>query len=211
MNRSEIIDYLKHKIPDYSCETNLNKHVLQFSIHVFPFLAKGNIHPFIENFVNALNEIENSIPGYAKKTIDWLSTINKSHFEQVMQIFGEIIVLRKLVSIANSNSITLEPSAEINGKNPEFRAKVDDTFFAIEVKTASLFDFSTERQTGLQITAQFNDIDYKLLNQTGKIINSRSLKVKDYLVSAEKNLRNIKETKNLKMIFICYLLFGMIT
>ncbi|MFJ7855278.1 SEC-C domain-containing protein [Peribacillus frigoritolerans] len=197
MNRNDIIAYLKDKIPDYSCETNLNKHVFQFSVHVYPFVAK-RLHPFIENLVNALNEIEQAVPGYAIKTIDWLATIDKTHFEQVIQILGEIIVLRKLVAIANPNSITLEPSAISNGKNPEFRALVEDTFFAIEVKTASLFNFSTERQTGLQITAQLNKLDYQLLSQTGKIVNSRSLKVKDYLVSAEEKFEQYKQNNEFK-------------
>lgn len=208
MNRSDIIAYLKHKIPDYSCETNLNKHVFQFSIHVFPFLAKGRLHPFIENLVNALFEIEQAVPGYAKKTINWIATIDKSHFEQVIQILGEIIVLRKLVSIATPDSITLEPSAAPKGKNPEFRAQIGDKFFAIEVKTASLFDFSAERQTGLQITAQFNELDYNLLRQTGKIVNSRSLKVKDFLVSAEKKFQQYKQKDefkdDLRLLFIIW-------
>ncbi|MFE4353575.1 hypothetical protein [Peribacillus butanolivorans] len=198
MNRNDIIAYLKHKIPDYSCERNLNKHVFQFSVHVYPFVAKGELHPFIENLVNALNEIEQAVPGYAKKTIDWIATIDKNHFEQVIQILGEILVLRKLASIANPNSISLEPTAINKGKNPEFRALVEDTFFAIEVKTASLFDFSTERQTGLQITAQLNKLDYNLLTQTGKTVNSRSLKVKDYLVSADEKFEQYKQDKEFK-------------
>lgn len=198
MNRNDIIIYLKLKIPDYSCETNINKHVLQFSVHVFPFLQKGRLHPFIENLVNALSEIEHAVPGYARKTINWIASIEKTHFEQVIQIFGEIIVLRKLVSIAVPKSITLEPSATNNGKNPEFRALVDDTFFAIEVKTASTFDFTTERQSGLQITSQLNKVDYKLLSQTGKIVNSRSLKVKDYLVSAEEKFEQYKQNIDFK-------------
>ncbi|PFO05807.1 hypothetical protein COJ85_09000 [Bacillus sp. AFS076308] len=166
------------------------------------------MHPFIENLVNAINEIEQAIPGYAKKTIDWISSIDKNHFEQVIQIFGEIIVLRKLVSIAVPNTITLEPSAAQNGKNPEFRALVDDTYIAIEVKTASLFDFSNERQNGLQITAQLNSLDYNLLQQTGKIVNSRSLKVKDYLLSAEEKFEQYKGNQeykdDLRLLFIIW-------
>ncbi|WP_061859988.1 SEC-C domain-containing protein [Priestia megaterium] len=208
MNKSDIIDYLKNKIPDYSCEEKLNKHVFQFSIHAYPLAKKGELHPFIENLVNALCEIEQAVPGYAKKTINWISTIKKAQFEQVIQILGEIIVLRKLVSIATPGSITLEPTAAPNEKNPEFRVKVDDKFLAIEVKTASLFEFSIQRQTGLQITAQFNKLDYELLRKTGKIVNSRSLKVKDYLVSAEEKFQQYKQKEefkdDLRLLFIIW-------
>ncbi|MCM3255575.1 hypothetical protein [Priestia aryabhattai] len=117
MTGSEIISYLKERIPDYSSKKNLNKHIFQFSVHVFPFLQKNRLHPFIENLVNTLSQIEQVVSGYARKTIDWISTIPKAEFEQVIQILGEILVLRKIASIAVPNSITLEPAAKRDGKN----------------------------------------------------------------------------------------------
>lgn len=208
MNKNQIVNYLIMKIPDYSCTSNIDKHIFQFSVHVYPFIARGNLHPFVNNLTNALQEIEQVLPGYSKKTIDWIASIDKSHFEQIIQILSELLILRKLVSIASPKSIELEPSAINNGKNPEFRARVNEASLAIEVKTASLFDFSNQRQTGLQIISQLDKVDYQILKETGKIVNSRSLKVKDYLISADMKFEQYKKKEeyqnDFRLLFIIW-------
>lgn len=198
VDREAILNYLKIKIPDYSNEKSAYIHLLQFSVHVYPLITRGYLHPFILNFVNALYDIEQSVPGYAKKTIDWVSKINKDNFEQIIQIFSEVLVLRKVVETANPESITEEPTARKNGKNPEFRALLQGGFCAIEVKTASLYKFGSERQEGIQITTQFNEIDLNTLRETGKIVNSRALKMKDYLVNTQEKFEEYRKDSQYK-------------
>ncbi|WP_077624777.1 hypothetical protein [Sediminibacillus massiliensis] len=201
MNKNEIINYLKSNIPDYSVKANLNKHILQYSVHVHPFITNGNLHPFIINLVNALDKIEQALPdkSYAKTTIERIASFNKDNFEQVIQTFAEITILKRLVTVATPpNTITLDPTAKKGGKNPEYRGRVKDIYFAIEVKTASLFKFNIERQTGLQITSRFDDEDLDILIQSGKTVNSRALKVKDYLVSADKKFEQYKQKEEFK-------------
>ncbi|WP_133582008.1 SEC-C domain-containing protein [Aureibacillus halotolerans] len=190
MNKDDILEYLKGKIPDYSNQQR--QHALQFSLYVYPFLMRGEQHPFISNLVNALFEIEEKIPGYSSKTIDWISKIKKKHFEQMIQILGEVGVLRKFSSIAKEHSIELEPRKN-KGKNPEFRGILQERYISIEVKTASLFEFNDNRQTGLQITSHLDYKDYSSVKNHGKIINPLSLKVKDYLHSANEKFKDHKK------------------
>ncbi|MEC2054221.1 hypothetical protein I6J18_00265 (plasmid) [Peribacillus psychrosaccharolyticus] len=201
MNKSEIINYLKSKIPDYSVEANVNKHILQYSVHVHPFITRGALHPFIKNLVNVLDKIEQALPdkNYAKTTIDRIASYNKDNFEQVIQTFSEITMLKRLVTVATPPAtITFDPTAKKGGKNPEYRGLVKDIYFAIEVKTASLFNFTNARQTGLQITSRFKDEERDILNKGGKIVNSKALKVKDYLESADEKFEQYRQKEEYK-------------
>ncbi|WP_282154846.1 SEC-C domain-containing protein [Cytobacillus gottheilii] len=208
MNKAEMLQYLLKKIPDYSSKKNLDNHGFQFALYVYPFVFKGKVHPFIDNFLNVLEFIDTKVPDYSKVTIDKISKVSKKQFEQVIQIFGEIIVLKQLVSNSIPNTITLEPTARKNGKNPEYRGEIIDKYFALEVKTASLFDFALNRQAGLQITAQLNDIDYKFLAETGKVVNSNSLKILDYLKSANEKFtqyrQNVEYQNDFTLLFIIW-------
>ena len=195
LDKTEIINYLKYKIPNFSSTSNANSHVMQFSVHVYPFISGGTLHPFVLNLVDAIFDIEKSVEGYAKKTINWISQINRDNFEQVIQIFGEVLILRKIVLKAEDDSIILEPSVNKKGKNPEFRAKVNGQYIAVEVKTASLFEFSNQRQTGLQITGHMNNNDFQLIKDNGKVVTPRILKVKDFLWNAQNKFEEYK-TKN---------------
>lgn len=200
MNKKEIIKYMKTKIPDYSLRENTQKHLFQYSLYVFPFMNSGRNHIFIEHLARTLEEIEKYVPGYSRERIEKIARIGKSEASQIFQEIGEVLVLYNLLALdgTDKNSVELEPSARKGGKNPEYRLKINGTWYAIEVKTPDLSKFEDIRKNGLQVTSRFSDEEVNILKEHRSIVFSKDLKIQDYLKSAEEKFTDYKtnETYN---------------
>jgi hypothetical protein len=194
MTKQEILTYIKNKIPDYSSLSNKNKHIWQFCIHVYPFLFNGRTHWFIEHLVDALYEIESVVPGYTKMIIDKISTFAKAEAYQVFQYIGEVLVLRTLINLdgVDKSSIELEPKVQASSKNPEYRMKIYDKWYAFEVKTPDLVPFTEVRQNGLQLTSRLTIDERDYLSSNRDVIVSKDLKIQDYLKNADEKFSELK-------------------
>lgn len=108
---------------------------------------------------------------------------------------------------AERYSVEIEPAAQSDGKNPEYRIKINHKWYAFEVKTP---DATTliNRQNGVQITARMTDEELDLLKNYRKITFTKDLKVKDYLKSAEEKFTQYITHKeyqdNIKVLIIVW-------
>jgi hypothetical protein len=198
MTRQEILSYIQHKIPDYSAQSSRDRHLWQFCVHVYPFLTDGKQHWFMEHLVDALHEIEQCTPGYTTMMIDKIATFAKAQAAQVFQHLGEILVLRTLIHLdgTDRSSIELEPQVTSASKNPEFRMKIHNKWYAFEVKTPDLVPFAQIRHNGLQLTSRVTNEERAELSARRKVILSKDLKIQDYLISAEAKFQALKTKKD---------------
>jgi hypothetical protein len=200
MNKLQILNYLKSKVPDYSTRNKANTHLFQFSLFAYPFIYEGKNQWFIDHFVKTLEEIEIYVEGYAKETIDKIASIGKNQPEQIFQVLGEVLVLYNLLLLKETDkfSVEIEPQSRKNGKNPEYRIKINGIWFAIEVKTPDLKTFEEVRHNGLQVTSRLSKQEIKNLKLYRQIIFSKDLKIQDYLKSAEEKFLDYKSSDTYK-------------
>lgn len=195
MGYDEIVQLLESKIPDYSKSSEL--HLLQFHVHAYKFIA-GKRHPMVVMLCKALFNLDQCMQGYAETMIERIASFNKKNFEQVIQVFGEIHVLMRASIVSDNKFIVSEPRKKKTDKNPELRSVINGLFYAAEVKTPQLFRYSNQRQSGFQITSQLSVENFDFLKINEKIVTSRVLTVRDYLVSAEEKFKAYTENDEYK-------------
>ncbi|MFL0583695.1 hypothetical protein ACH0B6_14030 [Solibacillus silvestris] len=200
MNVTEIKSYLYSKITDYSRRKNQNKHLFQYIMYAYPFIYEGKTHWFLSHLFVTLAYIDKFVEGYSKITIDKITSIDKKNPEQIFQILGEVMVLFNLLKLdeTDKNSVELEPVPYKGAKNPEFRLKIGNEWFAIEVKTPDLSSFNGIRHNGLQITSRLKKEEIKVLKENREIVFSKDLKIQDRVL--KKNSLYIGGKKSTKMI-----------
>lgn len=207
MDVTEIKSYLYSKIDDYSRRENQNKHLFQYIMYAYPFIYEGKTHWFLSHLFETLAYIDKFVEGYSKITIDKIASIDKKNPEQIFQILGEVLVLFNLLKLdeTDKNSVELEPVPYKGAKNPEFRLKIGNEWFAIEVKTPDLSSFNDIRHNGVQITSRLKKEEIKVLKENREIVFSKDLKIQDYLKSAEEKFfvhRGEEKYKNDKTILV---------
>ncbi len=160
--------------------------------HMFCFFAanaaQGNVLPFAHGIIRALWRIDNAAPGYAEEMLKRMAAIKNTgedQYEALIQIVSEIYVTVGAVESADRNADHSEMFAHEPGaarqKNPEFEACANGHWYANEVKTPKLIDFSRLRAKNFwQVNARHPREFFSHLAPT----LPRDNPVKDFLVSA---------------------------
>ncbi|WP_042476386.1 hypothetical protein [Bacillus ndiopicus] len=195
MDKAEIQSYLYDKINDYSKRENQNKHLFQYIMYVYPYIYQGKTHWFLTHLIEILAYIDEYVKDYSKITIDKIETIGKNNPEQIFQILGEVLALYNLMNMpgADKSTIELEPKSYKGAKNPEFRMKLNDEWFAIEVKTPDLTPFKEIRHNGIQITSRLKQSEIEILKEKREIVFSKDLKIQYYLENANEKFVAYKQ------------------
>jgi hypothetical protein len=194
MNKKEIINLFIQLI---SSDHFLNEHVHYLRQHV----VSKDVHRFIHMIAESLEQLDIAEPGYARRLVEWISTLKGNEkIQQNLATFAEVLVAKQVVKIADLDENSKpyfysEPKTSKNSKNPEFRSKTNSLWYAIEVKTPSLFSHIMERQSGFQITTHLPDRD---MIEIENIIKPKIQKVKDFLVKTQEKYEAYIKTPEYK-------------
>lgn len=193
MKRKEIID------------TILKSEILSkwhwFGYH-FRFYTRGLEHPFARSIVDTLYHIGKHIDNLDSifiKKIAELSGKEKDlkHYEQLMQILAELLIIHKSVTFKwnNLEKFEYEPKVKsISKKNPELNIHTGDIILGIEVKSPDLIDHQKKR-----IKNQFQLVSRNpLIESLPKDATTypRDNPVKDFLISANEKFKPFKKEYN---------------
>ena len=199
MDKKEIIDYLKKKIPSFELKENQNKHILQFDLYVHPFFSNGENTHFINQFSEILEYIDLYVDNYAQITIDNISTYPKNEPQQFFQRVAEVYVLFNLLNLdgIDKKSIILEPRPKGQGKNPEYRMKIKGKWYAFEVKTPDYRTFEN-RQNGVQVTTRLSENEIGIIKRYKNLSFTKDNKVKYFIENAEEKFSEYNTDPNYK-------------
>lgn len=184
----EILDYI------YESKIMKGKH---FFNYIFGRYAQENYaHPFAYTVVKALIDIEKKIPGYYKKYIDNIASINGDEanihdYDQLMQLISELYVLNRCADFFAEDEFTFydEPTLWGSNKNPEFYIESEDFKLAVEVKAPSSVNMRPSLGGKTQILSRIGNVQ----KDQEKVLPFDN-RVKDFLISAESKFKPIKET-----------------
>ncbi|MDR6883096.1 SEC-C metal-binding domain-containing protein [Bacillus sp. 3255] len=191
MKHSDIHLYLKKKIPQQG-------HSLSHCVHEFSMPEYGIlVHPVVNMLVEVLVEIEKSSIGFAVKMINRISETSQIH--QIYSNFAEILVIQEALTFADKEDgikyLLSEPQVSLNSKNPEFRSKANNIYYAVEVKSPDLDQYAVTRQSGIQVTSHLHN---RNLADEDKVSDPRILTVKEFLTSAEDKFKQYVTKKEYK-------------
>lgn len=180
MTRDEVLKLFVLRVPN-----EYPKHMLcYFAANA----ARGITLPFLDSLVAALAEIDTATPGYAREMVDRIAAIpgtGEQQYEAVLQILGEIYVVRGVVRVADRDGQRVRIRHEPGGageKNPECDATISGVPVAVEVKTPKLIQHGRLRaENPWQVTARMP----REMTQTLTATPPRDNPVKDFLISAD--------------------------
>jgi hypothetical protein len=162
--------------------------------------AGGIFPPFTAGLLDSLWDIEQVSPGYAKEMITRIAGIRgegNEQYELLLQICAEVYVTRGATISADSDEQSKklfkhEPTAVKNSKNPEFEARANGCWYAVEVKTPKLNQFAeTRAQNDWQVVARMPAEVTDGLNPT----LPRDNPVKDFLISANAKFETYAQSR----------------
>ena len=145
--------------------------------------------------------VEEKIPGYAKRMIDYIASINGrdrylSHYDQLQQALAELLIVSHLSIQYSESKFEDEPSIGKSRKNPEITITTDNYILGVEVKSPKLIEHNTQRSTrDIQLPGRIS-IAQQIINHAGgkeKITLPRDNPVKDFLISANSKFMGFKE------------------
>ena len=167
--------------------------------------------------VNSLLIIDEKINGYAKLMIEKIEGYSGKendigHYEQLLQICGEIYVLTQAVHyFLNTTDVSFEnePTSSTSKKNPEFVINFKGYKYGIEVKLPSLVDHISKRKKNeFQLIGRRQGfLDYfKNISANKKVTLPRDNPVKDFMESANNKFHGFKKdsTKFISILFILW-------
>lgn len=202
MERKEIIEKI--------LQSDLNRKWHWFSYH-FKYYEKGLEHPFAKSIVDYIYNISQINNDAGIDLINKLTSISGKekdlgHYEQLMQVLAEILIINQAFTYPWSDLLDFEyePVTAGSNKNPEFNIITNSKTIGIEVKSPSILKYQTERQSrGLQLTSRniFRDVLEK-----GETTLPRDNPIKDFLLSANSKFKEFKE-KNPDYISVLYIVW----
>lgn len=158
---------------------------------------------FGKAFVDALSIIDTKIEGYSRRTIKKIESYSgrdrdENHYQQLLQICGEIYILKQAVLHFSKFPDTLfrdEPKSLYSKKNPEFSFEFENITYGIEVKLPSLNEHMMKRTANpIQITGRCEGVLGSYEKNVG--INNITLpvdnKIKSFLTSANEKFEGFK-------------------
>lgn len=168
-----------------------------FNYH-FDFYRNGLEHPFAKAIINSIYEIGQKIPNADVDLIKKISSINGSernlaHYEQLMQILSEILVIRQIANFPWNEKVEFEyvPKVGSSKKNPEVNIKLESKIIGLEVKSPCLVEHRNNRKKNPFQLVSRNPLN-KILPK-GIITFPRDNPIKDFLISADEKFISFKE------------------
>lgn len=182
-------------------------------------LHKGRVTEFGEALICALASCENRLPGLGKRLVDEL--INTAYtpsaqdpvawragFQQLLQKFAEIVVLRALLEAPwpAGAQFRHEPANPTSGRRPELAVELEERVYLFEVKCPSLVDHQTARNANpRQIPARsaLGDALRGNPDSSEPVTWPRDNVLKDFLESAEDKFSGFsaKDTVGVLVVF----------
>lgn len=174
-----------------------------FSFISVPYELK---HPFAKSLVDTLLNINKKIPDYAISMIDRIASYSENekfqnHYEQLLQICAEIYVLNQAVNYYKDAPVKIhnEPTIGNSKMNPEFVLEFSDYKVGVEVKQPSLINHKKQRKKGTIEIPIKNEKTFSFAEQNytkENIIKPHFNSVKDFLISANKKIKEFKNEEN---------------
>jgi len=189
MDRQEIIDTI--------LKTEILSDWHWFNYH-FNFYNMHMEHAFAKSIVDALYDIGQKIKGADTNLINKLASIHGSekdlqHYEQLMQVLAEILIIHRAVSFdwQNIEKFEYEPTADDSNKNPEINIYADNKIIGIEVKSPNLLEHQKNRNNNpFQLTSRNPLVQSLAKNET---TYPRDNPLKDFLMSANEKFAPFKK------------------
>lgn len=168
-----------------------------FNYH-FNFYNMGMEHGFAKSIVDALYYIGQKIEGAEVDLLSKLSAIhgvekNFQHYEQLMQVLAEILIIHKAVRFkwVNLEKFEYEPTIGDSGKNPEINIHADKKIIGIEVKSPNLLEHQKNKNNNpFQLTSRNPLVNSLAKNET---TYPRDNPLKDFLISADNKFAPFKK------------------
>lgn len=189
MERKEVIDaFLKSDI--------FNK--WHFFKYHFNFYNGGLEHHLAKSIVDAVLDIENTIPEAGLDYLEKIACINDKpdetkHYDQLMQVLAELLVVHKAVTFdwGENTKLTYEPTAPGSAKNPELMITSEDVAILLEVKAPEFSKKHNERAEKSQQIPSRSQI-LQTVNVADTML-PRDNPVKDFLISANAKFEGFKK------------------
>lgn len=167
----------------------------------FRFLYIGQEHPFVKSIIDACLVVENKIPGYSKRMIDHIASINGRdrylpHYDQLKQTLAELLVVSHLASQYTDSKFEDEPTIGNSDKNPEITITTDRYVLGVEVKSPKLREHVEQRSTrSVQLPGRIPVAKQMIEHAGGKesVTLPRDNPVKDFLISANEKFSEFKK------------------
>jgi len=167
-----------------------------FKYH-FQFYLRGHEHLLAKSITETISEVEKIIPKAGQDYINKIASINDKpnhtkHFEQLLQVLAELMIVHKAVTYNWGDHIVFEyePTTGTSDKNPELTVTTDKLALGIEVKSPELVTKHNERATKPQQLPSRSDI-VKMVDKSETML-PRDNPVKDFLISADKKFEAFK-------------------
>ncbi|XMB65959.1 hypothetical protein RI065_06545 [Mycoplasmatota bacterium zrk1] len=185
----------------YIYESNIFKKWHWFNYIFSRYKVENRAHPFADSIVKALINIDKKISNYYIEFIDKMSSLSGkekdiNHYDQLMQLVGELYILNRCVTFFADDSITFEhePTCGDSKKNPEFIINFENYSVAVEVKCPATTNLRKNKAGKTQL----------LTRMSKELVTSDSIlpfdnRVKDFCISANSKFQNFK--KNPKKIY----------
>lgn len=164
----------------------------------FNFYNFGREHLFAKSIVECLDDIENKLPEASIDLLKKLSSINGEeknyqHYEQLMQVLAELLIIHKVISFNWNalNKFEYEPKTSSSKKNPEINILTDNNIIGIEVKSPNLIEHQKNRNRNKYQLISRNPLSEIL--PEGHITFPRDNPIKDFLISADKKFESFKQ------------------
>lgn len=167
-----------------------------FNYH-FNFYRNGLEHPFAKAIIDSIYEIGQKIPGADKDLIKKITSINGSeknqdHYEQLMQVLSEIMVIHQVSNFSWEEKVEFqyEPKIGNTKKKPEVNIKLESKIIGLEVKSPNLVEHRNNRAKNPFQLISRNPLN-KILPK-GYITFPRDNPIKDFLISADQKFNSFK-------------------
>jgi len=177
----------------------------------FSFYLRGGEHPFAKSVVDAIHIIGSKVKNADVDFIRKIASINgkekdKSHYEQLMQVLSEIIIIKQAVLYKWDafERFEYEPTTDTSLKNPELNICTKKNIIGIEVKSPELLTHELNRSTNPFQLLSRNP--FKELLDKDLTTYPRDNPVKDFLISADKKFSSFK-SKYKNYISILYIVW----
>lgn len=181
-----------------------------FNYH-FNFFKGGFEHPFAKSIVDCLFDIGEKIEGADVDIIKKLAAIHgvekdKDHYEKLMQVLAEILIIHKAVTYEwdNLERFEYEPTTESSNKNPELNVHAGKKIIGIEVKSPTLLEHEINRTSKPYQFTSRNPFIRSLSKEEATL--PRDNPVKDFLLSADEKFSSFK-TKYSNYISVLYIVW----
>jgi hypothetical protein len=177
----------------------------------FHFL-QSHSHPIGLGLAKMCARIEKKIPGAGTGLIDKIASLansekNSNHYQQILQVFAEVLVIECLVGLEwpAETAFFYEPKG-LTGKRPELMVSTPAHRYLFEVKSPSLLDHQEARaKNGLQIPHRhlpLDALDKLVVDQL--ITLPRDTPVKDFLVSSEQKFADFPVVPGANILIIVW-------